>query len=132
MHEMSIAVALLDQLEQLAAEHGGTRIEAFTVTAGEMRCIVPEALQIAFETIAENSTAQGAVMTLQIEAVLAQCRRCGHHFSPRPQDFQCPRCNQADVDFIQGNDIVISSMTIEQPGEVDHGNQCSAQRTQSE
>jgi len=125
MHEMSIAMALLDQLEQLALEHGGVRIESFTVKAGELRCIVPEALQLAFEVLADGGIAAGATMTLEIEPVLASCRVCGDRFRPQRQCYQCPECKQADVDFIEGNDIVISSMTITQQGDDGNADQCS-------
>ncbi len=49
MHEMAIAVELMDQLTSVAAANGLARVEEIVVAAGGMRGIVPEALAHIFE-----------------------------------------------------------------------------------
>ncbi len=117
MHEMSIAVELLQQLETLALEHGADHVDDFAVTAGAMRGIVPEALDIAFESIAKGTLAEGAKLKLEIIPVIARCKQCDHQFPPGEDSFLCELCNQADVDIIQGNEIVLSSVTAHKQDE---------------
>lgn len=117
MHEMSIAVELLQQLEAVAAEHGVQRIESFTVAAGAMRGVVPEALDIAFESVADGTAAQGADLKLEIVSALARCRQCGCEFEPGIDSYLCLRCNQADVEIVRGNEIVLMSVTGQQGNE---------------
>ena len=119
MHEMSIAMELLDRLAELTEEHGLERIEALTVTAGVMRGIVPEALELAFETAAKGGSAEGAEPNLEIVDALALCRGCGLRFAPEPSSFLCAGCGEADVEIIQGNEIVLSSISGEQRAERD-------------
>jgi len=110
MHEMSIAVELIARLEELAVEHELSRINAFTVRAGVLRGIVPEALDLAFAEAAGGTVADGAKLTLQIAPAKARCRACGKRFRPTVDSFLCPKCSRADVEIIEGNEILLLSL----------------------
>jgi hydrogenase nickel incorporation protein HypA/HybF len=112
MHEMSIAVELLAQVEALADEHAAERVEALEVTAGALRAIVPEALDLAWQELARGTVAEGSALTLQVVAPLARCRGCGHEFAPEPDACLCEQCGVADVDILEGNDIFLTSVTF--------------------
>ena len=116
MHEMSIAIPLVRQLELLAVEHEVERVESLTVAAGEMRMIVPEMLIAAFEAAAEGSCAEGAELIVDLIPIKTRCRACENEFAADIDCYACPKCNQADVDVIEGNDIVLSSVTFRQTG----------------
>ena len=107
---------LVGQLEQLAAEHEADRVESLTVSAGEMRMVVPEMLVAAFEAAAEGTCAEGAELIVELIPIKARCRACEHEFATDIDCYACPKCNQADVDVIEGNDIVLSSVTFRQAG----------------
>ena len=123
MHEMSIVVELLNQLEAVAAEHSVLRIEAFTVQAGVLRGVVPETLDIAFESASIGTVAEGAELTLEIIPPLARCRQCGCEFQTGEDSYLCPQCNLADVDVIQGNEILLASVTGQQENEESQTNE---------
>jgi hydrogenase nickel incorporation protein HypA/HybF len=110
MHEMSIAVELMNQLEPLAVEHRLERIESITVQAGVLRGIVPEALDLAFATLAEGTAAEGAQIDLRVTPARAKCRRCGEEFEPRVDEYLCPACGQADVELLAGNEVLLMSI----------------------
>lgn len=111
MHEMTIAVELVRQLEALADEHDLEAVEAFTVETGVMRQVVPEALRTAFEIVAEGTRAEGAAMTLNVAPAVAECRQCHCRFEPAVDSFVCPQCRHADVSIAEGNDILLRSVT---------------------
>jgi hydrogenase nickel incorporation protein HypA/HybF len=111
MHEMSIAMELLDQLERLADEHGLARIETVRLEAGTLRGIVPEAMTLAFEAAAAGTRAEGASLELAIVPAEAVCRLCEKRFEPELFSFLCPACGRADVRLVRGNDIILASVT---------------------
>lgn len=115
MHEMSIAVELMGQLEAVAAANGIARIEKVAVSAGVMRGIVPEAMELAFEVVSAGTCAAGAVLELEIVPARARCRRCGSSFGVKIDNFACPDCNHADVELVEGNDIILASVSGEGP-----------------
>lgn len=110
MHEMSIAVELIGRLEELAKEHALVRVNALTVRAGALRGIVPEALDLAFTEAAKGTVAEGANLLLEVTPAKARCRVCGERFFPTVDSFLCPVCNQADVEIIEGNEILLLSL----------------------
>jgi len=112
---MSIAVELVRQLEAVAAENGMVRVEAFGVTAGALRGIVPEALDLAFEAASVGTRAEGARIDLEIVQPRAHCRRCGMEFAIAIDSFLCPGCNHADAEMIVGNEIILTTVTGQGP-----------------
>jgi hydrogenase nickel incorporation protein HypA/HybF len=114
MHEMSIATELMRQLEALAAEHGAARITEVEVAAGELRGVVPEALELAWRGVCEGTVAAGASLKLTVTPAEARCRACGRTFRPEVDRYVCDDCNEADVDLLAGNDIVLTSVSIDQ------------------
>ena len=113
MHEMSIAVELVRQLETLAVERDIERIESVDVTAGVLRQIVPDALQTAFTVIVEGTCAEGAKLNLEIVPARVRCRRCEREFALQGDAYFCEQCGQADVEIVEGNDILLTSVTCE-------------------
>ncbi|HHH75931.1 MAG TPA: hydrogenase maturation nickel metallochaperone HypA [Phycisphaerae bacterium] len=114
MHEMSIAVELLRQLEELADDRNLVKIEEVAVAAGKMRQVVPEALTVAFEAVAYGTVAEGAKLCIETVEIEANCRSCDLTFPASIDSYICPECNQADVDIIKGNEIILSSLTCRQ------------------
>ena len=114
MHEMSIAVPLVQQLQAIVREHQADRVEAISVSAGEMRQVVPELLVSAFEMASKGTCAEDAKLEVTIVPINARCRVCGTEFGAAIDEFACPRCNQADVEIIEGNEIIIQSVSLTQ------------------
>jgi len=67
MHEMAIAMALIEQAEKVAVEQKARAIAGITVVVGRLSGTDPDALKAVFELAAEESLAAGAV--LQVEMV---------------------------------------------------------------
>jgi len=113
MHELSIAVQLLDSVLAAAAEHGARRVDEVVVEIGAMRLVVPEALQAAWEVAAEGTIAAAATLKVVEMALAGRCRACGRTFEPTIDSFVCPACGRADVEITGGNDILLTSVTCE-------------------
>ena len=113
MHEMSIAMGLLGTVQAVATEHAATRVSRVEVALGVMQLVVPEALQMAFEAACEGTPVEGAELALEEVPIRARCLSCGHEFTASVEAFACPSCDQADVDIIEGNDIILTSVTCE-------------------
>lgn len=113
MHELSLATALLEQVAQLAAEQHAVRVTSVHVVCGARLAVVPEFLQTAFEAVAEGTAAEGAALQVDEEPLLVRCRPCGARYEPEVDDYRCPSCGQADVDFLAGSDLVLRAIVLE-------------------
>lgn len=115
MHEMPIAAAIVEQAVQAVAPHRATRIDSIEVEIGRMRQIAPEALEVAFAAVSDGTIAQGARLEITEIEMEAVCRRCAHRFRPEIGLYICPNCQQADVQIVAGNDMILMSITAQTP-----------------
>lgn len=111
MHELALADALVDQLSDLAREHGLIRITDVAVTVGVRQQVVVESLAMALEAVAQGTIAEGARFTIAEEAMQARCRACQHAYAPSLRDFRCPACGTAQPDLTAGTGMRIASFT---------------------
>ena len=114
MHEMSIAVELMREIERAIAGRDIESVEEVSLTIGIMRQVVPEMLETAFGAVAMGTPAEGARLRMEFVAVAGRCRACGSRFEPTADSFLCPRCGQADAEITEGDDIVLTSLTCEE------------------
>jgi len=66
MHEMAIAMALIEQAEKVAVEQKAHAIAGITVVVGRLSGTDPDALKAVFELAAEESLAVGATLTIEM------------------------------------------------------------------
>lgn len=66
MHEMAIALALIEQAEKVAREQNARAIPGITVVVGRLSGTDPDALRAVFELAAEETLAAGAALTVEM------------------------------------------------------------------
>jgi hydrogenase nickel incorporation protein HypA/HybF len=120
MHEMPIAQGIIDQVQQVASENDAQLVTRIEVDLGEMRMVVPEALDAAFKAVSNGTIAEGAQLIMNDIPAEACCNVCQHRFKPDVEGcFLCPNCQQADVEIVEGKDIILRSITCDQQQEGD-------------
>lgn len=114
MHEMSIAISLLELAEAEAAKHGCTRILRLKVEYGAMSGIMPEALKFCFDALLEGGPHQGAILELIEIPVKLSCPACGASFGAenKPLLLQCcPVCGAISGHNVeQGRELLLSQL----------------------
>jgi len=113
MHEMSIATGLLESVLEAAAANDGGRVEQVELEIGAMRLVVPEALEMAWSIVSAETPAAGSVIKTTEIPIKARCRACGNVFSPEIADFLCRECLRADVEILEGDDIILKAIVCE-------------------
>lgn len=68
MHEMAIAIALIDQTSAVAREQHAKAIPSITVVVGRLSGTDPDALRAVFELAAEGTLAEGARLEVELAA----------------------------------------------------------------
>lgn len=103
--------ALNEALEQ-ARKAGATRVHEIRLRVGVLSGVVPDALEFAFETLAEGTPAEDA--RLDIETVPARfwCTACQAEFEAKDMFGECPRCRQPSGNLRAGRELELASMEI--------------------
>lgn len=113
MHELSIAMHLVEQVVEVAQLNHMPRVDEVELETGILRQIIPELMQTAFKEATQETLADGAVLKITEKQAKARCQRCGLEFEPEIDDFLCPKCRVADVEILSGNDIILKSVSCQ-------------------
>lgn len=113
MHELSIAEQLIDSVIASAVSNGAERVTEVTLEVGEMTLVVNSALEMAFEAVSRETLAEGAKLVINEKKIKVKCLSCNNEFTAEIGNYLCPKCNLAEGKVIEGNDILITSITCE-------------------
>ncbi len=113
MHEMSLVLDLLRQVEQLREQHHADRVTAISVQIGELAGVEPELFRSAYEILAPAAGIGAATLELIPVPLEGRCRACDHTFHPERFRFVCPGCGAGDVTVLRGESLILQRVTFE-------------------
>ncbi|MEV4196532.1 hydrogenase maturation nickel metallochaperone HypA, partial [Streptomyces toxytricini] len=73
MHEMSIAMAVVAQVEEAAASAGAAAVTEVRLRVGELAGVVPDALAFCFELACADTLLAGAALAAETVPGRARC-----------------------------------------------------------
>ncbi|MER7578770.1 hydrogenase maturation nickel metallochaperone HypA [Kitasatospora sp. NPDC097691] len=108
MHEMSIAAAVVEQVDAAAREHGAPGVARVRLQVGELAGVVPQALDFCFELACAGTLVEGAVLHTEPVTARARCRPCDTEWAVgMPPDLCCPSCTGGGVELLSGRELQI-------------------------
>lgn len=110
MHEVSLSRQLAAAVARAA---GSRRVDAVHVVVGQLRQVVPEALQHAWTFVIHGTVLDGAVLHLDhVPAVLA-CDDCGSSTRLGPElGFGCPSCASRRTHLTSGEEFILAAIDV--------------------
>lgn len=112
MHELSIAVALVEQIEAVVAKEHATRASKVTIAVGSLSGVEAEALLGVFPLVAEGTAAGGAELDIQPVAAQVTCRGCGAVSKTENFFMSCAACGSREVELTAGRELNIQSIEL--------------------
>ncbi|MEU4732577.1 MULTISPECIES: hydrogenase maturation nickel metallochaperone HypA/HybF [unclassified Streptomyces] len=114
MHEMSIAMAVVGQVEEAAPE-GAVAVSRVELEVGELAGVVPDALAFCFELACAGTVLEGAELVTRSVRARAHCAACtGEWAVGMPPELCCPGCGGAtEVELLCGRELRILTVTWE-------------------
>ena len=113
MHELSVASSIVDLVEQEARKAHAKSVTRVILDIGGMAGIENEALMFAWDMATENTAVQGAVLEIRDLKAMARCADCDNEFEIESFFTPCPSCKGFHHDIIQGKELKINSILIE-------------------
>ena len=115
MHELSIAMSIVELAEEEIERRGNVQITAVHLKLGELSGVVKEALVASYEMACEGTSLAGSRLVVENVPVVAFCSRCQ---APRPvssiQLFCCAECGTPTSEIVQGKEIEVVALEIEE------------------
>lgn len=113
MHELSIVMEVLKQVEKAAASHGSPKVNAIVLQVGEASSVVPRFLEECYEIASHNTPFKDTELQLEIIPAMGRCRNCEQIYHLRENQGICPRCDQSDAEFLSGREFMIKQIIVE-------------------
>ena len=113
MHEMSIAVNIIDLANSYAKSSGGGKISQVEVEIGPLAGVMEESLQFCFDAAAKNTLAEDAELVIINTQGKAQCTSCNKTVTIEQHGVLCPVC-QGILQVLSGDELKLRAVTIEE------------------
>ncbi|MCP4751300.1 MAG: hydrogenase maturation nickel metallochaperone HypA [Proteobacteria bacterium] len=111
MHEVSIAMSILDIALEEARKAEAKKISGIRLQIGAKSGVVVDSLEFAFEMVTKNTPAEDARLDIERIPFRGECVACGHLFEC--DDFLiCDRCGHFGK-IVSGRELEIKSIEVE-------------------
>jgi hydrogenase nickel incorporation protein HypA/HybF len=119
VHELSVCLALLEQVESIARRHRATRVERITLRIGPLSGVEAPLLENAYPLAAAGTIAERAALAIEIAPVVVRCRDCGGQTPAAANRLVCGRCGSWRVDLVSGEEMLLASLELSVPDDED-------------
>lgn len=115
MHELSIAMSIVEMVEEEMERRGGLQITAVHLRIGQLAGVVKEALVSSYEMACEDTPLAGSQLLVEEVPVIMYCPTCE---ARRPvlatEWFNCPQCGASVTEIVQGKELELVSLEIDE------------------
>lgn len=112
MHELSIAINLVELASAAAAEHVG-RVASVRVRIGVVSGVEPAALRCAFELAAAGSPLAGSRLDIIEVPLVVYCPQCRRERPARGLQRCCSVCSAPAAELRSGAELELVALEIE-------------------
>ena len=112
MHELSVCLALMQQVESIAAQHGASRVETISLRIGPLSGIEPALLEHAFPLAATGTVADGGRLAIEQSEIVVRCTECGACSTVAPNRLVCGECGDFRTRLESGDEMLLASLEL--------------------
>ena len=113
MHELSIAVSLVEMACEKAAELGGVRVEALHLKLGPLSGVVKDALLFSWGVAAEGTAIAGARLDVTDVPLVVFCTTCAAERTLEEPYLVCPVCETPTPSVVTGRELELFALEVQ-------------------
>jgi hydrogenase nickel incorporation protein HypA/HybF len=128
MHELSMTASIVDAVTESVAAYPGATVRSVRLRVGVLSDLQEDSLQFCWGLTVDGTPLAGALLEVEMVPVLVHCDQCDDNVAIESlQSFRCPRCGQPASSVVQGREMEIDSIEIDDespdpnPGEAQRG-----------
>ena len=115
MHELSIAMSMVEMASEEAAARGGAQVCAIHLRLGALAGVVKDALLFSYEVACEGTPLAGSRLVIEDVPVVVFCADCSEERTLASiQRFFCPVCAAPTAQVVRGKELEVVALEIEQ------------------
>ncbi len=114
MHELSIAMSMIEMAAEAAASRGSARVNAIHLKLGPLSGVVKEALLFSYEVACAGTPLEGSQLIVEDVPLLVYCPTCQSAAAPVSlQQFCCSVCATPTPQVLQGKELEVVALEIQ-------------------
>ena len=113
MHELSVCLSLLQQLQALAAERDAQRITRIELRLGPLSGVEADLLRNAWPLASAGTVAVDAELVIGEADVVVRCGTCGAETPAQPNRLLCGSCGDFRTTLVSGDEMVLQRVEFE-------------------
>jgi len=113
MHEVSIALSLLDLISSQCERGGYHSVQSVKLRIGRASGVLAEALLFAFDVVKADTVAKDAALVIDSVSLGGICSECGSSFEvDESYVLECPACGSCSFRIEKGYELEIIEMEV--------------------
>ena len=113
MHEMGIAEQLVQiAIDSIPSDIKDPKVEIVNLRIGKLASVVEHSLTFCFEIITKDTPLESAKLEIDFVPVMVRCKDCNNEWEVTGPVFQCPHCEEGEVEMLSGREIEITSIEL--------------------
>lgn len=113
MHELSLAISIIEGVEAEALARGGLKVEVVHLRLGILSGVDKEALLFSYGIACEGTSLEGSRMEIEVTPLLVYCPECGMEHSPAStQHLRCPTCLVPAQEIRHGQELEVTGFEV--------------------
>jgi hydrogenase nickel incorporation protein HypA/HybF len=113
MHELSIALGIIEIAEEESERRGGEEVSAVHLKLGALSGVVRDALLFAYDIACQGTKLAGSKLLIEDVPVVVYCPRCEAERMPASiSELACPVCRAPTPQVVKGRELEIVAMEL--------------------
>ena len=113
MHELSIALGIVDGVEEELVRHELARVVRVHLRLGPLSGVVKDALLFSYDLACEGTCLQGSKLDIEEIPIVLYCAKCGQERRAASlQHLACVICDTPSVDIRSGSELQVFALEL--------------------
>jgi hydrogenase nickel incorporation protein HypA/HybF len=113
MHELSIAMSIVDIAVEAAEKNGGGRVQSLYLKLGTLSGVANDALLFSWELACAGTPIEGSRLMIEEVPVKVHCVPCdADRTLDSANDLSCPVCSEPTPTILTGRELQLTALEI--------------------
>ncbi len=113
MHELSIALSIIEGATEEAAKHENAKIEAVHLKLGRLSGVVKDALLFSWEIACQGTPLENARLEIEEIPIVTFCESCSENQNIAAiNHLICPQCEMPATEIVSGRELMVTALEI--------------------
>ena len=113
MHELSVCLSLLEQVQAIAAERGASRVTRIELKVGPLSGVESELLRNAWPRASAGTIAVDAEFVIEEAGITVHCDACGTDTVAKANRLVCGDCGDFRTTVTSGDEMTLQRIELE-------------------